>query len=194
MAISSAKLALLGCFRALADRVASVNPSPSSFRSEFSPDVRALATSPKLEIHAPTQCFVRVRRSCRSVHTPSDKRRGNHHFGLENRALEHPGSVPRTPGRAKSGGKTRAGAQSDCRSHFFWPVERARRDAGPDAAPARSARSRSAPNPGMRIVEWIYVYLYIYMSIYPYIPKYLYIYISINLPLVALIIKVRSAT
>ena len=147
LAISSAKLALLGCFRALADRVASVNPSPSSFRSEFSPDVRALATSPKLEIHAPTQCFVRVRRSCRSVHTPSDKRRGNHHFGLENRALEHPGSVPRTPGRAKSGGKTRAGAQSDCRSHFFWPVERARRDAGPDAAPARSARSRSARTP-----------------------------------------------
>ena len=140
LAISSAKLALLGCFRALVDRVASANPSPSSVRSEFSPDVGTLATSPKLEIRAPTQCFVRVRRFCRSAHTRSHKRRGNLHFGLENRAPERAGSVPRAPGRAKSGGKTRAGAQSDCRSHFFLPVERARRNAGPDAAPARSAR------------------------------------------------------
>ena len=103
--------------------------------------------SPKLEIRAPTQCFVRVRRSCRSVRTRRHKRRGNLHFSLENRAPAHAGSVPRAPGRAKSGGKTRARAQSGYRSPFFLPVERARRDAGPDAAPARSARSRSPRTP-----------------------------------------------
>ena len=83
-AISSAELALLGCFQALVERVASANPSPSSVRSEFSPDVGTIATSPKLEIRAPTQCFVRVGRSWGSVHTQSDKRRRNCRLGLEN--------------------------------------------------------------------------------------------------------------
>ena len=84
LAVSSAKLALLGCCWAFVERVASANPSPSSVRSKFSPDVGAITTSPKLEIRAPTQCFVRVGRSWGSVHTRSDKRRRNRRFGLEN--------------------------------------------------------------------------------------------------------------
>ena len=135
LAISSAKLALLGCFRALVDRVASGNPSPSSVLIEFSPDGGTLATSPKLEIRAPTQCFVRGRRSCRSVHTRSDKRRGNHHFGLENRALERPGSVPRAPGRAKSSGKTQPERHRTAGRIFFCQSSAVSRNAGAETQP-----------------------------------------------------------
>ena len=147
LAISSAKWVLLGCSQALVKRVACASPSPSSVRSEFLPDVGILATSPKLEIRAPTQCFVRVRRSCRSVHTRSDKRRRNCRFGLENRASERPGSVPRAPGRAKSGGKMQISAPSDCLSHFFLPVDRAGRNAEPSAASREPSAGGSARDP-----------------------------------------------
>ena len=50
----------LGRFWALVERVASTNPFPSSVRSEYLLDVGTIARSPKLEIRAPTQCFVRV--------------------------------------------------------------------------------------------------------------------------------------
>ena len=109
----------LGCFWSFVERVSSANASPSTVRSEFSSDVGTIATSPKLEIRAPTQCFVRVGRLRGSVHNRSDKRRKTRDFGVENRAPERPGTVPGASGRAKSGGKTRTGAQSDCRSHFF---------------------------------------------------------------------------
>ena len=109
----------MGCFRALIDRVASANPSPSSVRSEFSADVGTLATSPKLEIRAPTQCFVRVGRSCRSVRSRSKKHRRNCRFGLENRAPERPGSVPGAPERAKSSGKTRMEPNRTAERIFF---------------------------------------------------------------------------
>ena len=140
LAVSSARLAPWGCLWALVERVARANPTPSSVRNEFSLDVGTIAKSRKLEIRAPTQCFVRVGRLRGSVHNRSDKRRKTRDFSVENRAPERPGTVPGASGRAKSGGKTRAGAQSGCLSPFFWPVERARRNAGPDAAPGRSAR------------------------------------------------------
>ena len=90
LGVSSARLAPLGCLWALVERVARANPSPSSVRSEFSLDVGTIAKSRKLEIQAPTQCFVRVQRSCGSVHARSNKHRRNRHFGLENRAPERP--------------------------------------------------------------------------------------------------------
>ena len=62
LSVSSARLALLGCLRALVERVARANPSPSNVQSEFSLDVGTIAKSRKLEIRAPTQCFVRVGR------------------------------------------------------------------------------------------------------------------------------------
>ena len=60
LAVRGAKLALLGCFWPLVERVASANAFPSTVRSEFSSDVGTIAASPKLEIRAPTQRFVRV--------------------------------------------------------------------------------------------------------------------------------------
>ena len=47
MAVSSARLAPLGCFRALVKRVASANPSPSIFQSEFLPNDGTIAESLK---------------------------------------------------------------------------------------------------------------------------------------------------
>ena len=147
LAISSAKLALLGCFRALADRVASVNPSPSSFRSEFSPDVRALATSPKLEIHSPTQCFVRVRRSCRSVHIRSDEWQRNRRSGFENRAPERPESVSGLPGRAKSSGKTQPERHRTAGRIFFCQSSAVSRNAWAETQPNEERARQSTRIP-----------------------------------------------
>ena len=97
LAVSSARLAPWGCLWALVERVARASPTPSSVRNEFSLDVGTIATSRRLEIRAPTQCFVRVRRSCRSVRARSKKHRRNCRFGLENRAPERPKSVPERP-------------------------------------------------------------------------------------------------
>ena len=144
LAISSAKLALLGCFRALVDRVASANPSPSSVRSEFSPDVGTLATSPKLEIRAPTQCFVRVRRSCRSVHIRSDEWRRNRRSGFENRAPERPESVSGAPGRAKSSGKTQPERHRTAGRIFFCQSSAVSRNAGAETQP-NEERARQQP-------------------------------------------------
>ena len=60
LAVSSARLARWGSFPTLVERVASGNSAPSSVPNEFSPDVETSAKTPKLEIRAPTQCFVRV--------------------------------------------------------------------------------------------------------------------------------------
>ena len=92
-------------------RVASANPSPSSVRGEFSFNVGAIAKSPKLEIHAPTQCFVRVRGLCGSVRTRNHKHRQNCRCGLENRGPERPGGLLGALGRSKSGGKSKSCAQ-----------------------------------------------------------------------------------
>ena len=147
LAVSSARLAPWDCLWALVERVARANPTPSSVGNEFSLDVGTIATSRKLEIRAPTQCFVRVGRSCRSVRPRSKKHRRNCRFGLENRAPERPGSVPGAPERAKSSGKPRTRVLPDCRAHFFLPVERAGRNAEPNAAQAQAERGRDARGP-----------------------------------------------
>ena len=144
LAISSAKWVLLGCSQALVKRVACASPSPSSVRSEFLPDVGTLATNPKLEIRAPTQCFVRVRRSCRSVRTRSDKHRRNHHFGLENRAPERPESVSGAPGRAKSSGKTQPERHRTAGRIFFCQSSAVSRNAGAETQP-NEERARQDP-------------------------------------------------
>ena len=142
LAVSSARLAPWDCLWALVERVARANPTPSSVRNEFSLDVGTIATSRKLEIRAPTQCFVRVRRSCRSVRARSKKHRRNCRFGLENRAPERPGSVPGAPERAKSSGKTRMERNRTAERILFWQSSEQGATQGRNEAQAQAERGR----------------------------------------------------